>query len=287
MKTKLLFTMLFLTLFVEKSISQSYVPMLNNSTWNIVVANFGGSQNFVINPGIDVVINSNTYKKFVEPVYGSNVFIREDVIAKKVYRNIGGIDKLLYDFSLQVGSVITLSNGYAYTVNSISDVNVNGGTRRRFTLSSGMFLEEIWIEGVGSSDHPLIPRHEMASDPTIYLSCSAQNEINIYNRGIANGHDSPTDCSMLLSLEDIQNVKQEINFSPNPFRTELVITTISNFENATLKIYNSIGQLVKEMNNINGQNIVFKRDNLESGMYFTQLIENGKLITTNKIVIAD
>ena len=293
MKTKLLFTFVLLTLFMEKSSSQNYIPMLNNSTWNLVSSNFGGNQNLVIGPGIDVVIGSYTYKKFSDPsVYSSDNYVREDISAKKVYRNVGGVDQLLYDFSLQVSDNIILSDGKNYTVQSITNVNVNGGTRRMFNLIHyiGTFAgnSETWIEGVGSNRHPLKPQYEMyLSDPYIYLTCSAQNGVNIYNHGIANGQPTPTDCSMLLSVEDIKLLTQEINFSPNPFKTELLITTKFNFENSTLKIFNSIGQLVKEVNNINGQNIIVKRENLESGIYFTQLTENGKLISINKIIISD
>ncbi len=286
MKTKLLFTFVFLTLLVEKSFSQTYIPMLNNSTWNVVSANFGGSQNLVINPGIDIVIGSYTYKKFIDPTTSLNVFLREDISTKKVYRNVGGVDQLLYDFSLQVSNSITLGNGSTYTVISITNVDVNGGTRRRFSLDNG-FFSETWIEGVGSSQNPFRPSYEMPSDPYIYLTCSAQNGINIYNHGIANGQPTPTDCSMLLNVEDIKYLSQEINVSPNPFKTELLISAKFNFENSTLKIYNSIGQLVKEINNINGQNIIIKRENLNNGIYFAQLTQNGKLISNHKIIVTD
>ena len=293
MKTKLLFTFVFLTFLVENSFSQAYIPMLNNSSWNIVSANFGGSQNLVIGPGVNVVVGSYTYKKFTDPsIYSSDNYIREDVSTKKVYRNVGGIDQLLYDFSLNVSDNIILSDGKNYTVQSITNVNVVGGTRRMFSLIHyiGTFAgnSETWIEGVGSNRHPLKPQYEMIfSDPYIYLSCSAQNGINIYNHGIANGQPTPTNCSMLLSLDEISNLSKEINFSPNPFKTELLISTKFNFENSTLKIFNSIGQLVKEMNNLNGENIIIKRENLNSGIYFAQLIQNGKLISNHKIIITD
>lgn len=284
MKTKLLITLVFLILIVKKSFSQVYIPMLNNSTWNIVSASFGGSQNFVINPGIDIVIGSYTYKKFIDPTTSSDVFLREDVAAKKVYRNVSGVDQILYDFSLQLSNSIYLGYGGIYKVVSITNVNVNGGTRRKFVLDNG-FLSETWIEGVGSDINPLRPYYEMPTDPYIYLTCSAQNGVNIYNAGIANGQPTPTDCSMLLSVEDIKFLTQEIIFSPNPFKTELLITTTFNFDNSKLKIFDSNGKLVKEVNGINGQNIIIKRENLNKGVYFVELTQNGKVISNHKIII--
>lgn len=285
MKTKLLVISFFLLTIIENAFSQSYVPLLNNSAWNIVSANFGGSQNYIINPGVDVVIGSYTYKKFFDPLYNTDIYIREDVSAKKVYRRISNVDQLLFDFSLQVSNTITLANGSTYTVNSISDVNVNGSTRRKFYLDNG-FSGETWIEGVGNSRHPLKPSYELPTDPYIYLTCSSQNGMNIYNHGLANG-GTPTDCSMLLSVKEDNYLTHKINFTPNPFKTELTITTEIVLENATLLIYNSLGQIVKDFKTINGKKITLNRDNLTTGIYFAQLFQNGKLLTMNKIIITD
>ncbi len=282
---KLRFTILFLTALGGNAFSQAYIPMLNNSSWNIVSANFGGSSNLIINPGTDVVIGGYTYKKFFDPTTNSDTYLREDSAAKKVYRNIGGVDRILYDFSLQVSNTITLGNGSTYTVISITNVPVNGGIRRRFLLDNGFFSEN-WIEGVGSSQHPLRPSYEMPSDPYIYLTCSAQNGVNIYNHNLANGQPTVTDCSM-LGVADLSFENRVIQYAPNPFTTELFITAPSDFKNATIKVFNSVGQLVKELTNVNGNTIPVRRDGLNNGIYFVQILENGKVMATNKIILAD
>lgn len=281
MKIKLLFTALLLMSFMESAFSQAYIPMLDSS-WNLAIASFGGVRNSIINPGINVVIGSNTYKKFMD---GSiEVFLREDNITRKVYRRVNNVDQLLYDFSLGNGSSVTLSNGYTYTV-TVSTVNVNGGTRKKLSLYHVVLPNETWIEGVGSSNHPLKPYYEMPSDPYVYLTCSSQNGINIYNHGIANGQPTPTNCSM-LSIGELFT-SRKINFYPNPFKTVLTISTESTFENATLKIFNSIGQLVKEDKNLNGKQFTITRDNIASGIYFSQLFEAEKLLVSTKLVITD
>lgn len=267
--------------FMESAFSQAYVPMLDSS-WNLAIASFTGVRNSIINPGINVVIGSNTYKKFMD---GSiEVFLREDNITRKVYRRVNNVDQLLYDFSLGNGSSVTLSNGYTYTV-TVSTVNVNGGTRKKLSLYHVVLPNETWIEGVGSSNHPLKPYYEMPSDPYVYLTCSSQNGINIYNHGIANGQPTPTNCSM-LSIGELFT-SRKINFYPNPFKTVLTISTESTFENATLKIFNSIGQLVKEDKNLNGKQFTITRDNIASGIYFSQLFEAEKLLVSTKLIITD
>ncbi len=286
MRKKLLFILLIISsLSTEFSISQTYVPFLNNSSWNITVANFGGQYNLIINQGTDVVIGSFTYKKFIEPYYQNDVYIREDVTTKRVYKLVNGFDQLLYDFSLQVSNTITLSNGLTYTVTSITDVNVSGGTRRKFNLYN-FAGGETWIEGVGSNNHPLIPHYELPSDPYIYLTCSAQNGQSIYNHGLANG-STPTDCSMLLSTNDYQNLNKQISFYPNPFNTELTISSETSLENLTLKIFNSLGQLVKEIENLNGNSIKINRENINNGIYQLQLIKNDKIINRSSVIITN
>lgn len=285
MKRKILLLSLFILLFFSYSYSQEYHPFLNNSSWKYDVYTFGGPQSYTIEPDIDVVIGNNTYKKFIDSRNAEEIYLREDVANKKVYKRINGIDTILFDFNLQVGSTVTLNNGTTYYVNLITMVNVNGGQRKKFTLqqSNPFSSGETWIEGVGNIEHPLIDSY-ILSDPTYSLKCSFQNDINVYNFGIANG-GTPTQCST-LSTNEIQ-IPNFITYSPNPFNDELTITTTKKLSNSSLKVYNSIGQLVKKVENIYGNKVTLQRENLVSGIYFVQLFEKDKLISTQKIISKD
>jgi hypothetical protein len=59
------------------------------------------------------------------------------------------------------------------------------------------------------------------------------------------------------------------------------------FENATLTLYNSLGQQVKKITNISGQTKTLNRENLPSGLYFMRLTQNNKCIATDKLIIKD
>ena len=273
---------LFFSLLFTFVFSQSYTPFLNNSKWNITVANFGGPYNLVINEGVDVVVGAYTYKKFVDPFFNNEVYIREDVASKRVYRLVNSVDQLLYDFNLQVSDMITLSNGITYTVTSITDVTVNGGTRKKYNLYN-FAGGETWIEGVGSNRHPLLPSYELPSDPYVYMTCSSQNGQDIYNHGLANGA-TPTDCSM-LSTDDYHLNGKNIVFYPNPFQQEVTITSETRLQNAKLRLFNSLGQLIKLIENINGNSFTMNRENLNDGIYLFELMENSKVITKSKIII--
>jgi hypothetical protein len=65
------------------------------------------------------------------------------------------------------------------------------------------------------------------------------------------------------------------------------IQTNVDLKNATLTIYNSIGQKVKQVNNISGQTISLSRDNLPSGLYFIRLTEENKIIAVEQLLIID
>jgi len=74
--------------------------------------------------------------------------------------------------------------------------------------------------------------------------------------------------------------------SPNPFSTQTTLHADIFFYNASLTVYNSVGQQVKQIKNISGQTFTFSRDNLPSGLYFLRLTEDKKIFA-DKIVIVD
>ncbi len=92
------------------------------------------------------------------------------------------------------------------------------------------------------------------------------------------------------SVTDIQNITAEYfnaTVSPNPFSSHTTIKTDKNYKDATMTIYNTLGQKTKIIKNISGQTITLHRDNLPSGLYFLRLTQDNKTITTNKLIIID
>lgn len=74
---------------------------------------------------------------------------------------------------------------------------------------------------------------------------------------------------------------------PNPFKFSTTIQTKSNLKNASLNIYNSNGQIVRQENNLSGHTIFLSRDALSSGLYFIKLTEENTVIAIEKILITD
>jgi hypothetical protein len=78
----------------------------------------------------------------------------------------------------------------------------------------------------------------------------------------------------------VLNVQAELqqihmNIFPNPLSIQTTLHTDNRFINASLTVYNSVGQTVKCVDNLAGQTIIFHRDNLPSGLYFVRLMQDG------------
>ncbi|HMK06707.1 MAG TPA: T9SS type A sorting domain-containing protein [Flavobacterium sp.] len=296
---KIYFILVLLLSFAANTFSQEYHPLLNNSSW--VVADWVSCcrppKVKIIPEGTDTIIGAYTYKKFKDPFpqYDSNnnriydVFLREDIAAKKVYKIIEGVDFLLYDYGMETGDVISqYGNTFTATVDYIT---VNDGTeRKRITLLSSetycsSHYKQIWIEGIGSNKHPFYPQHNMGNvcssggGLTIFTRCSFQNGAHLYG-----AEDCPTTFETLLGVEEAEASNVQINFSPNPFTTELTIQSDIAFREATIRIYNIKGKLVRESRNQSGNQLKISRGDLQSGLYLIELSEKGKMIKTAKIM---
>lgn len=291
MKTKIFIIALFLISFKNEIYSQEYHPLLNDSAWIVYdwVSCCTPSQEWTITQEEEVVIDSHVYKKFIHTFRDSYspTFVREDVVAKKVYKLVNGVDTLIYDFSMNEGdTIVQYGNTFIAHIDYVDLPNV--GLRKRITLQSieqycDQSLTQMWIEGVGSTKHPFYPNYNM------YSVCSSGGGYNIATKcSFQNGNRVfGTDCQLQLSQENFTPQSKEVKFYPNPFSTQMNIISPNDFENASFKLYNSVGQLVLERNNLNGKSITLERENLSNGIYLIQLFQEGKMLTTNKLVISN
>ena len=86
-----------------------------------------------------------------------------------------------------------------------------------------------------------------------------------------------------LSTQDFSTSNNGVTVFPNPFAYSTTINTKQLMNNATLKIHNSIGQCIKEIDSIDGDSVEISIENVTSGIYFIS-IENEGTVTTEKII---
>lgn len=94
-----------------------------------------------------------------------------------------------------------------------------------------------------------------------------------------------TDMTTGINQSELKNYS--VNLYPNPFSSQTTLLTDKVLKNASLTIFNSFGQTVKQIDNLSGQTIIFHRDNLPSGQYFVRLTQDGNIISVDKFVITD
>jgi uncharacterized repeat protein (TIGR03803 family) len=97
-----------------------------------------------------------------------------------------------------------------------------------------------------------------------------QNKENPTAVGIANG-----------------DMQRFIKIFPNPISSQVTIQSKDFLSDAVLRIYNSTGEEVRSIRNINGHTLTIFRDNLPKGLYFIYIIENDHLIANEKLLITD
>lgn len=93
-------------------------------------------------------------------------------------------------------------------------------------------------------------------------------------------------CPNLVTANYLVSPFNKTNIYPNPFSNFAILE----FENSkqekhTLTLYNSLGQLVRQIDNINEEQVKIEKKNLTSGLYFFQLRNEVETVGTGKIII--
>ena len=99
------------------------------------------------------------------------------------------------------------------------------------------------------------------------------------------------DNSENFTIESVTTVKEaqlgsELKVFPNPMTDKAIIIFANpNNEIQSMILYNTKGQVVRELSSINSHQIILKRNNLEKGMYFFQLRSKNEIRATGKVII--
>jgi hypothetical protein len=98
--------------------------------------------------------------------------------------------------------------------------------------------------------------------------------------------DGCSPCMSIGSTHHFDDTRDKITIYPNPFNEETTIKFNLNIDNATLLIFNSLGQPIKQIDNISGDQFTLKREDLLSGLYLLQILDRKGTFTA-KIFIMD
>ena len=211
-------------------------------------------------------------------------FIREDN-NKKVYVYFNN-DELIYDFNLQLGD--TIPNGIIHNttdtiiISEIDSIFDGMNFRKRFNLSStsaSSFLNASIIEGIGTTIGLFSDLEAGAFEMNNELHCFIQNDSVKYT-------DSSMYACDIIDNTNAIDLNESISIFPNPFNeyTTITFSKPMSGRSAQMKLYNSLGLLVRTENIDQETHYKLYRNELADGIYFYQ-VTGVKFSMVGKIIL--
>ena len=298
---KILQMMAFLFAVTAKSQTNVYHPFPDSAAlWNFSLVamcwpNGWEFDSYSVQMTGDTVINGQVYHKLSIPFVQHNATdlcsesvgyqgaVRQDTSIKKVFYVLpaDSVEHLLYDFNMQVGDSVkgfieesTSNNEVVQSIDSVL-VGINYHKRWNINPAYNIFL----IEGVGST-YGLIKKSpgNIVDQKDYSLTCFSQNDIPLFP-------DTSVNCEIINDVKNISSNSYHASIAPNPFHISAILHAGSQNGCISLRIYNSIGLLVKEDIILNEEKYILKRAELCNGIYFLHLIYSKGEMTTEKFII--
>ncbi|HHG86329.1 MAG TPA: T9SS type A sorting domain-containing protein [Bacteroidetes bacterium] len=199
------------------SFAQSYTPFINHSQWFLAE---NGQKFDWYHIGRDSLINGNALHKVFAAGLPTQVFVREDVGAQQVWlaSALGNwTERLLYDFSVQVGDTVELSfvpsGSASFVVTNLDSLNTAMGFMPRISLDnlgSGNPAQLRWTVGVGEERHPFYLDY-IAGSADFHLICNYQNGLKLFDDGFSTCQNPP-----IVGVEEAENGMERLKVFPNP-----------------------------------------------------------------------
>ncbi len=289
---KKLFTLIIL-LASTATFGQNYQPLLKPTlAWQILhgegtyICHLRDGDHYFIQ-GDTMITGQLYYKAYTQPIISLNpgpycppfaidgnsppalcLLLREDTIARKVFRLSNNVESLLYDFNLIEGDTLkTYYNGspLEYIIDSVGMTFFNIGCLRKiFYLNTG----ENYIEGIGGSQgiqYPMIQGLGFWEEPI----CISENNI-----AICGGQ-----CLGTVGINE--NLQESKSVFSNPFINEVTFQA-NHPEETEIILYNGISSEIFRQSFSNSTTI--NAENLVSGIYVYKMISKSGLSSFGKLV---
>jgi hypothetical protein len=143
--------------------------------------------------------------------------------------------------------------------------------------STSFIWEEKNIEFIATSTSHQI-KFLPVDDDSNYESSLIDN-----NGGLRMGIDDIS-LNILTNIKETQDYSDIISIYPNPFTIQTNIIFKSEQKNATIKIIDLLGNVIKAIS-FTGSQLVIDKAEIKSGIYFVQTIDDQRQIINNKIII--
>lgn len=109
---------------------------------------------------------------------------------------------------------------------------------------------------------------------------------NLMEYGYYCNNIKDTIIDTITGMNDVSKNIKNIQSFPNPFSLQTTLHPGKPLNNATLTLYSLIGTRVRQVRNICGESVIINREQLPTGLYYYQLVQDRQ-IYTGKLVITD
>lgn len=104
--------------------------------------------------------------------------------------------------------------------------------------------------------------------------------------GLGWGFAGVTVCKGAVGVNENNAAAFSVNIYPNPTTTNATLQFGTAVKNASLAMYNTLGQLVYSASQISGTNYVVNSANLPAGIYTVVVLQDGQKLATKRLVVA-
>ena len=118
-----------------------------------------------------------------------------------------------------------------------------------------------------------------------FVATDSSNFITVSNTPGINGWNQIDNFSLNNVLSTSEFELNKLVLYPNPFSFSATLKSKIELVNAKVTVYNTLGQEVKNIENINGSSVIIFRENLSKGIYFIKTEQDNKVLSINKVII--
>ncbi|HDY69027.1 MAG TPA: T9SS type A sorting domain-containing protein [Candidatus Scalindua sp.] len=198
-----------------------------------------------------------------------------------------GIIDTIYNFNLEVGDSVLYKIGDSdssfISILEIDSIQIDEQYHKRYhfeRISRPLccYLEEVWIEGIGSVFGPLSPIYPNLID----IEFSTSHGLTcFYNSELIWQNPNYTECYYQKILGIADNDKVFIKTFPNPFRS--IITIQSYFpDEKEIFIVNLLGESIRSYQ-IWGEENTIDLSDMPCGVYFIRIVFDNKVFNSRII----
>lgn len=256
--------------------------------WNVMLNEWAGVSTEIFFIDGDSVVNSLDY---------NIIWVSYDSLSTWHYRGLlrevsnivyyippDGNEGVLYDFNLDIGDSAVVNNFFCSDIPifvvDIDTVEYFGVSRKRWLLGENGYVQESWVEGIGSMYGPLYTKFEYCIIcPVWNLLCYHDNDTLQY---IMSGYSNCYQTS--VGITEVYN-EPVFAIYPNPIRKGSSINITTNTVHSNIRVYSSSGVLMKRINSITGTKIKVETTNFKSGLYLISITDSDGKVKTQKILV--